>query len=84
MADLNVATCKLKVDEDERYRAKFANLLKETKQTQIKLNEQRHIEEQLDKEIVKMEIKLNNHIVKTKKAAGDGPAPINVNYDFRS
>jgi len=73
MNDLNAATCDLKMKEDEKYKAKFTKLLRETRRMEIELDKQRQIEDELDKEIVKIENKLVNLAIKTKKEVDENP-----------
>lgn len=67
LTDLNVAMSKSKMKEHDRYRAKFANLIRETKQAELELSEQRQIEREVDKEILQLEIRLNKPKTKTSK-----------------
>lgn len=71
--DLNAATCNLKMKEDEKYKAKFTKLLHETRRMETELNKQRQTEDELDKEIVKIEHKLVNLASKTKKEVDENP-----------
>lgn len=68
--DLNVAMCKSKLKEDDKYSARFASLIHGIKQSEIELNEHRKIEMEVEREIVQLEIertKLAFQTIKKKK-----------------
>lgn len=71
VTDLNAATCKEKLKEDNKYKAKFTVLINEIEQNKNELNKQKQIEKELDKEIFQWEIELNDLLIKNKKSKDD-------------
>lgn len=67
VTNLNAALCNSKVKEDDKHKVKFTNLIQETEQIEIELNEQKKIELEVDKEIADLEIELDKTMAKTKK-----------------
>ncbi|XP_022169053.1 intracellular protein transport protein USO1-like [Myzus persicae] len=82
--DLNAMESKEKSKVDEKYRAKFISLIHQTKQAKIDLNEQRKIEEQVNKEIVLLEAELEKLTIKNRMANVDVPTLTTntVNYEY--
>lgn len=56
---LKAITCNKNVKDSEKYKAKFAQLIREIKKSEIEFNEERKIEKEIDKEILRLEIGLN-------------------------
>lgn len=81
MTDLNVVIqSKSKIKENDRYKAKFVDLIYDTKHAEIELMEQRKLEKEVDREILQMEIQLNKPKTKTNKfILCDGPSLTIVN-----
>jgi hypothetical protein len=56
---LKTITCNKNVKDGEKYKAKFAQLIREIKKSEIEFNEERKIEMEIDKEILRLEIGQN-------------------------
>lgn len=72
MTDLNVATCKTKLTEDDKYREKFVSQFDEIKRNEMEWEKQKKMIKEVDKELAQLaQLELQcSSAEKTEKAAG--------------
>ncbi|XP_050443118.1 uncharacterized protein LOC126847108 [Adelges cooleyi] len=71
--DLNMTMNKLKMEKDKKYKAKFTRTINDTKKLQVELAEQKIIEKEIDKEIVRWKAELAGLVNESKKDGGHRP-----------